>query len=66
MTAALRLESVSHAFGDRVALDCFSMSVEPGQVVALIGFNGAGKTTALRVLAGRLRPDAWLRRCPRG
>lgn len=58
MTVALCLDAVSHAFGERVALDGFALRVEPGKVVALIGFNGAGKTTALRVLTGRLRPDS--------
>jgi ABC-2 type transport system ATP-binding protein len=57
VTAALRLDGVRHTFGSRVALDAFDLSVEPGEVVALIGFNGAGKTTAMRVLSGRLRPD---------
>lgn len=52
----LRLDDVSHGFGDRVTLQHLTLSVEPGQVVALIGLNGAGKTTALRVLAGRVRP----------
>lgn len=58
MTAALRLDGVTRTFGDRVALEGFGIGVEAGEVVALIGFNGAGKTTALRILSGRLRPDA--------
>ncbi len=53
---ALVLDGVSHTFGGRPALDRLTLTVRPGRVVALIGLNGAGKTTALRVLAGRLRP----------
>ncbi|WP_369369859.1 ABC transporter ATP-binding protein [Promicromonospora sp. Populi] len=53
---ALVLDDVSHAFGGRVALDHLSLTVRAGRVTALIGLNGAGKTTALRALAGRLRP----------
>jgi ABC-2 type transport system ATP-binding protein len=57
MTApALLLDDVSHTFGGRVALDHLTLAVPPGRVTALIGLNGAGKTTALRALAGRLRP----------
>lgn len=56
-TDALVLDDVSHTFRGRLALDGLSIHVEPGEVVAMIGLNGAGKTTALRVLAGRLRPD---------
>lgn len=57
MTApALLLDDVSHTFGARVALDHLTLTVRPGRVTALIGLNGAGKTTALRALAGRLRP----------
>ncbi|GAB3174983.1 hypothetical protein GCM10027059_48020 [Myceligenerans halotolerans] len=56
MSSVLELDDVSHSFGARVALDHFSIAVDPGEVVAMIGFNGAGKTTAMRVLAGRLRP----------
>ncbi|MFD2027681.1 ABC transporter ATP-binding protein [Promicromonospora aerolata] len=53
---ALLLDDVSHAFGGRAALDHLTLSVAPGRVTALIGLNGAGKTTALRALAGRLQP----------
>lgn len=53
---ALLLDDVSHLFGDRVALERLTLDIEPGRVTALIGLNGAGKTTALRALAGRLRP----------
>lgn len=55
MTAIL-LDDVSHRFGGRIALDHLTLSVPPGRVTALIGLNGAGKTTALRALSGRLRP----------
>ncbi|MFD6141718.1 ABC transporter ATP-binding protein [Promicromonospora sp. NPDC060271] len=53
---ALLLDGVSHTFGGRAALDDLTLSVLPGRVTALIGLNGAGKTTALRALTGRLRP----------
>ncbi|GAA4695337.1 ABC-2 type transport system ATP-binding protein [Promicromonospora umidemergens] len=53
---ALLLDDVSHTFGTRVALAHLTLGVRPGRVTALIGLNGAGKTTALRALAGRLRP----------
>ena len=55
-TPALLLDAVRRSFGTRPALDGLSLKVDPGEVVAMIGLNGAGKTTALRVLTGRLRP----------
>jgi ABC-2 type transport system ATP-binding protein len=54
---ALSFEGVSRSFGRKVALDDVSIRVEPGTVLGLVGSNGAGKTTALRLAHGLLFPD---------
>lgn len=53
---ALRLDHVSVRFGSVPALDGVSLRVPPGAVLGLVGRNGAGKSTAIRVLAGLLAP----------
>lgn len=55
---ALVFDRVTRSFGKRTALRDVSLRAEPGQVVGLVGRNGAGKTTALRLAHGMLFPDA--------
>jgi energy-coupling factor transport system ATP-binding protein len=53
---ALRLEGVSFSYGTVPALDNLSFSIAPGERVALLGRNGAGKSTVVRLVAGLQQP----------
>jgi ABC-2 type transport system ATP-binding protein len=53
---ALKVDGLTHRFGERTALAEVSFEVGAGELVAVIGPNGAGKTTLLSVLAGLLVP----------
>lgn len=58
MSTGLELEQVHVTLGQHKVLRALSLRVESGQIRALVGLNGAGKTTALRVALGMLRPDS--------
>ena len=55
---AIRVEGLTRRFGDLVAVDHLTVSVAPGELFGLVGPDGAGKTTTLRMLAGVLKPTA--------
>jgi len=55
---SLIVDSITKRFGDVVALDGASFSVEPGRIFGLLGANGAGKTTSMRIVLDILRADS--------
>ena len=57
MEPVIRLQDVTKRYGAQLALDGVSLEVPPGVVFALLGENGAGKTTAIRILLGLTEPD---------
>ena len=53
----LRFDQVSLRFGDQVILSAADFGIEPGERVCLIGRNGAGKTSLLKLISGTIAPD---------
>jgi ABC-2 type transport system ATP-binding protein len=56
--AAITLDRATKRYGQTTALRELSLAVEPGEMFGLIGPDGAGKTTTIRLICGLLRPDA--------
>ncbi|HUQ80155.1 MAG TPA: ABC transporter ATP-binding protein [Gemmatimonadaceae bacterium] len=55
---AVSVTSLTRAFGDLTALDALSFDVAAGELFGIVGPDGSGKTTTLRILAGVLRPTS--------
>jgi ABC-2 type transport system ATP-binding protein len=55
---SLVIQQISKSFAPVKALDGVSFTVEPGRIFGLLGANGAGKTTCMRIVLDILRPDA--------
>ncbi len=53
----IQLHDISLHFGDQVLFDRLSWGIPPGERIGLIGKNGAGKTTMLRLIEGHIKPD---------
>jgi ABC-2 type transport system ATP-binding protein len=58
MEPAIALHEVCKSFGSRQVLESLSLSVRPGEILGLLGPNGSGKTTTLRLMAGFYTPDS--------
>jgi ABC-2 type transport system ATP-binding protein len=54
---AIELRSVRKSYNGAIAVDRLSLAISPGRIYGLLGRNGAGKTTALRMMVGILMPD---------
>ncbi len=52
----IQVENLTKTFGDIAAVNNISMMIERGELVGIIGPDGAGKTTLMRMLAGALQP----------
>lgn len=56
--AEVSVQGLTRSFGDLRAIDGISFDVNPGELFGIVGPDGAGKTTTLRILAGVLRPTS--------
>ena len=55
---AIRTEKLTKKYGDQTAVDALDLCVERGELFSLLGVNGAGKTTAIKMLCCLTRPSS--------
>ena len=56
--SVIKANKLTRKFGDFIAVDAISFQVQPGEIFGFLGANGAGKTTAMRILCGLLTPTS--------
>ncbi|NIW50506.1 MAG: energy-dependent translational throttle protein EttA [Gammaproteobacteria bacterium] len=56
--SVIELDSITKSYGDRTLIKNFSASIPPGSIVGMVGPNGVGKSTLLKMIAGQESPDS--------
>src|SRR5690625_5253011 len=55
--SVIRLENISYSYGDKQVLNNINFSIDRGMFMGLVGPNGGGKTTLIKIILGLLKPD---------
>jgi ABC-2 type transport system ATP-binding protein len=58
MVATIEIQNLTKRYGDLIAVDQLSLSIEEGEIFGFVGPNGAGKTSTIRMIAGLLQPTS--------
>ena len=54
----IQVKNLSQTYGEKTALDTVSFEIKTGEIVGLLGLNGAGKSTTMNILTGYLSPSS--------
>lgn len=55
---AIEIRKLSKHYNERVAVNSLSLTIKKGELLALLGFNGAGKSTTIKMLSGLIQPTS--------
>lgn len=58
MNSLLSIRQLTKVYGEKKAVDCLSLEIQPGEIYGFIGHNGAGKTTTIKACCGLLEFDS--------
>jgi simple sugar transport system ATP-binding protein len=58
LLACLKVTDISKSYSGMLANNQVSLTIQPGEIQALLGENGAGKSTLMKIIYGLVRPDA--------